>query len=122
MKKRLRKLAIWLGLGLIAGALSAQSGHVATISVKATAPGTATVLRADGLCPATGVPASGTTLTSTLALPTANTAVPLDDATVVDGNSYCYWSTFKSAGGGSAVSNTFLGSIGVTVSIAVAVH
>jgi len=115
--KKLSILATIFTLALACGAALPQSGHTVTINVTATAPGTATVLRADGLCPAASTPSSGTTLTSTLSVPTAGTAVPYNDTTVVDGNSYCYWSTFKAAGGGSAVSNTFLGQIGVTVSI-----
>lgn len=112
-------LAIGL-LALAAGWLSAQTpSHTVTLTVSSpdtssTAPGTATILRAAGACPASGVPASGTTLTSTLSVPgTAN----YTDSTVTGGQTYCYWAKLTAQGGGSGVSNTFLGSISVAVSL-----
>jgi hypothetical protein len=107
-------LAVFL---LVPTAVLAQAAtHSATITTTATAPGTATVMRATGACPATGVPSSGTTLTSTLAIPTAGVPVPYTDSTITATS--CYWVTFSATGGGSAVSNTFLGTI-VSVSITV---
>lgn len=113
----MRKLFIAFAVLCLSTAAIAQSGHSVTINTTASAPGTATVLRANGSCPTSGVPSSGTTLTSSLAVPTAGTAVPYKDSTVVDGNTYCYWVTYVATGGGSAVSNTFLGAITVTVQI-----
>jgi len=116
--KKLGILATIFTLAMACGAALPQSApHSVTIKTTATAPGTATVLRASGSCPTTGVPNSGTTLTSTLSVPTPGTAVPYNDATVVDGNTYCYLVTFAASGGGSAVSNTFQGSITVSVTI-----
>lgn len=97
----------------------AQSSPSVTINITSNAPGTATVLRAAGSCPTTGVPSSGTTLSSSVSVSgtgTANTG-SYTDTTVAAGSTYCYWVTEAAMGGGSGVSNTFLGSIGVTVSI-----
>ena len=97
----------------------AQSSPSVTISITSNAPGTATVLRAAGSCPTTGVPASGTALSSSVSVTgtgSSNTG-SFTDTTVAAGNSYCYWVTEAATGGGSGVSNTFLGSIGITVSI-----
>ena len=110
-----------LSAALLMASISAfgQSGHTVTLTVaspdtSSTAPGTATILRATGACPASGVPSSGTTLTSTLAVPgTAN----YTDSTVSGGSTYCYWASMKTSGGGSGVSNTFLGTITVVVTI-----
>jgi len=87
---------------------------VSSPDVSASSPGTATILRAAGSCPASGVPATGTTLTSTLSVPGTAT---FTDSTVVGGNTYCFWATMKAQGGGSGVSNTFLGSISISVSL-----
>ena len=120
MKKRIIQGTIAAIIGLSIGWLSAQTpAHSVTLTVvspdvSSTAPGTATIFRAAGACPASGVPSSGTTLTSSLSVPgTAN----FTDSTVSGGQTYCYWATLKAAGGGSGVSNTFLGSISVVVSL-----
>jgi hypothetical protein len=119
MKMKYILSASLLALAITPLAAKAQSGHTVTLTVtspdtSSTAPGTATILRAAGACPASGVPASGTTLTSTLAVPATAT---FTDSTVVGGTTYCYWSSLKTAGGGSGVSNTFQGGITVVVSI-----
>jgi len=119
MRKRIIQGAIFAILGLSIGFAFGQSGHTVTLTVaspdtSSTAPGTATILRAAGACPASGVPASGTTLTSSLSVPgTAN----YSDTSVAGGSTYCYWSTLKTAGGGSGVSNTFQGAITVVVTL-----
>jgi hypothetical protein len=118
--KRLIKLAAIAALGFCIGWAHGQStGHSVTLTVasqdtSSTAPGTATILRAAGACPASGVPASGTIITSTLSVPATADYV---DSTVVGGNTYCYWSTLKTQGGGSGVSNTFQGVITVVVTL-----
>lgn len=118
MKTFLRLATIAL-LGLSAGWLMGQSGHSVTLTVSSpdtstASPGTATVLRASGACPASGVPSSGTTLTSTLSVPaTAN----FTDSAVTAGNTYAYWTVLKTSGGGSGVSNCFQANIAVSVSI-----
>jgi len=120
MKKRILQGIGFAILGLCIGWASGQTTtHSVTLTVSSpdvssTAPGTATILRAAGACPASGVPSSGTTLTSTLAVPgTAN----YTDSGVTGGSTYCYWSTLKTQGGGSGVSNTFQGSITVVVTL-----
>ena len=119
MKKRLIQGAIFAILGLCIGWAYGQSAHSVTLTVSSqdtssAAPGTATILRAAGACPATGVPASGQTLTSSLSVPgTAN----YTDSSVTGGSTYCYWSTLTTAGGGSGVSNTFQGAITVSVNL-----
>jgi len=116
----MKKLIAIALLALAAGWCSAQSsGHTVTLTVaspdtSSAAPGTATILRAAGACPASGVPASGTTLTSTLSVPSTATYT---DSTVVGGSTYCYWTTLKTQGGGSGVSNTFQGAITVHVEL-----
>ena len=120
MKKRILQGAIFALLGLSIGwAFGQTPSHTVTLTVASPdtssgAPGTATILRAAGACPASGVPASGTTLTSSLSVPgTAN----YSDTSVAGGSTYCYWSTLKTAGGGSGVSNTFQGAITVVVTL-----
>ena len=113
------KFAAIFSLAVANGWLYGQSGHSVTLTVSSpdtstASPGTATVLRASGACPASGVPSSGTTLTSTLSVPASATYV---DSTVTGGSTYCYWASLKTAGGGSGVSNTFLGSITVVVTV-----
>lgn len=120
----MKKLLAIALLALAAGWCSAQTpatGNGFKLTVDANASGTATILRAPGNCPATGVPASGTTLSSSVAI-VATASSPLgfqgsySDPNLPAGN-YCYWSTFAAQGGGSGVSNTFLGSISVTVTL-----
>ena len=118
--RKLIKFGILFGIGLATGWLAlAQSGHTVTLTVSSpdtssASPGTATILRATGACPASGVPASGTTLTSSLSVAgTAN----YSDTSVIGGNTYCYWATLRTSGGGSGVSNTFLGAISVYVQL-----
>jgi hypothetical protein len=120
MKKRIVQGIGFAILGLCIGWAYGQTPtHTVNLTVtspdaSSAAPGTATIQRAAGACPASGVPASGTTLTSSLAVPgTAN----FTDSTVVGGSTYCYWASLKTAGGGSGVSNTFQGSITVVVTI-----
>jgi len=120
MKKRILQGAIFALLGLSIGwAFGQTPSHTVTLTVASPdtssgAPGIATIFRADGACPASGVPSSGTTLTSTLSVPgTAN----FTDSTVVGGKTYCFWAKLVAQGGGSGVSNTFLGSISVVVSL-----
>jgi hypothetical protein len=120
MKKRIVQGIGFAILGLCIGWAYGQTPtHTVTLTVtspdaSSAAPGTATIQRATGACPASGVPSSGTTLTSTLAVPgTAN----FTDSTVVGGSTYCYWASLKTAGGGSGVSNTFLGTITVSVNL-----
>jgi len=117
--KTLLKLAAIFSLAVANGWLYGQSGHSVTLTVSSpdtstTSPGTATVLRASGACPASGVPSSGTTLTSTLSVPASAT---FTDSTVVGGNTYCFWAVLKTQGGGTGTSNTFLGSISVLVTL-----
>src|SRR6185312_8330443 len=75
MKKRILQGAIFALLGLSIGwAFGQTPSHTVTLTVASPdtssgAPGTATILRAAGACPASGVPSSGTTLTSTLSVP-----------------------------------------------------
>lgn len=120
MKTRLFKLAALAALGFSIGwAFGQTPAHTVTLTVASpdtstAAPGTATILRASGACPASGVPSSGTTLTSTL---TVAGSATYSDSSVVGGNTYCYWATLKAAGGGSGVSNTFLGQISVSVQL-----
>jgi hypothetical protein len=114
----MRNIVLALAL-LVPTAALAQSGHSVVLTVTSpdtsvVAPGTATILRAAGACPASGVPASGTTLTSTLAVPATAT---FTDSTVTGGNTYCFWTTLKTAGGGSGVSNTFQGATTVVVTL-----
>ena len=118
MKTRLFLLAV--ALVMLPFSVYGQTGHSVILTVSSpdtssAAPGSAGILRAPGACPATGVPASGTTITpSPLSVPgTAN----YTDTTVTGGNTYCYWAVLNAAGGGSGVSNTFLGSITVSVSL-----
>jgi len=117
--KKFRILATIFALAVSAGWLSAQSSHSVTLTVSSpdvssAAPGTATILRAAGACPASGVPSSGTTLTSTLSVPgTAS----FTDSSVTGGSTYCYWTKLVTQGGGSGVSNTFQGSITVYVNL-----
>ena len=120
MKKRIIQGIGFAILGLSIGwAFGQTPAHSVTLTVaspdtSSTAPGTATILRAAGACPASGVPTSGTTLTPTLSVPgTAN----FTDSTVVGGQTYCFWATLKAQGGGSGVSNTFLGTITVLVTL-----
>jgi hypothetical protein len=120
MKTRLIKLAVIGVLGFCVGWAYGQTpSHSVTLTVASpdasvAAPGTATILRAAGACPTSGVPSSGTTLTSSLAVPgTGN----FTDSSVTGGNTYCYWATLKTQGGGSGVSNTFQGAITVVVSL-----
>ena len=120
MKKRIIQGIGFAILGLSIGwAFGQTPSHTVTLTVaspdtSSTAPGTATILRAAGACPASGVPTSGTTLTPTLSVPgTAN----FTDSTVVGGQTYCFWATLKAQGGGSGVSNTFLGTITVLVTL-----
>jgi hypothetical protein len=128
--KTLLKLAAIFSLAVANGWLYGQSGHSVTLTVgspdtSSTAPGTATILRANGSCPATGVPASGTPLSSTVTVAgyidangvKVGTPGTYIDSTVSGGSTYCYWSTLKTQGGGSGVSNTFLGSITVVVTV-----
>ena len=119
--RKLIRLGILFGVGLATGwlALAQSTGHQVTLTVSSpdtssASPGTATILRAAGACPASGVPSSGSTLTSTLSVAgTAN----FTDSSVVGGNTYCYWATLKAAGGGSGVSNTFQGAVTVVVTL-----
>ena len=120
MKKRIIQGIGFAILGLSIGwAFGQTPAHSVTLTVaspdtSSTAPGTATILRASGACPTSGVPSSGTTLTSTLAVPgTAN----YTDSSVTGGSTYCYWASLKTSGGGSGVSNTFLGTITVLVTL-----
>jgi len=120
MKKRIIQGTIAAIIGLSIGWLSAQTpAHSITLTVvspdvSSTAPGTATIFRAAGACPASGVPSSGTTLTSTLSVPgTAS----FTDSSVTGGSTYCYWTKLVTQGGGSGVSNTFQGSITVVVNL-----
>jgi hypothetical protein len=121
MKKRIIQGIAIAVLGFCTGwAIGQTPSHQVTLTVQSpdttsAAPGTATILRAAGACPASGVPASGTTLTSTLAVP--GTAQYVDSG-VTGGLTYCYWSLLKTAGGGSGVSNTFQGAVTVVVSLA----
>ena len=117
--KLLKPIAIAVLTFLAIGWCSAQASHTVQLTVQSpdtssAAPGTATIQRASGACPATGVPASGTTLTSTLSVAGSAT---YSDSSVSGGNTYCYWASLKTQGGGSGVSNTFQGAITVTVSI-----
>ena len=121
MKKRLIRYAAVIGLiyGALGWCYGQTASHQVTLTVQSTdtsstAPGTATILRVTGACPASGVPASGTTLTATLAVP--GTAQYVDSG-VTGGSTYCYWTLLKTAGGGSGVSNTFQGGITVVVSL-----
>lgn len=104
---------------LVSTSAFAQAAHQVTLTVtspdtSAAAPGTASILRSTGSCPASGLPSGGNTLISTLSVPgTANYV----DTGVIGGTTYCYWSTLKTQGGGSGVSNTFQGAITVSVSI-----
>jgi len=104
---------------LAIGWCSAQSSPSVSLTINSNAPGTATILRSTGNCPATGVPASGTTLSNSVSVTASGStnAGTYTDSTVAAGNSYCYWATLQASGGGSGVSNTFLGSIGVTVTL-----
>ena len=116
MKKKLAAIGL---LFLAVGFLSAQTSHTVQLTVQSpdtssAAPGTATIQRASGACPATGVPASGTTLTSTLSVAGSAT---YSDSSVSGGNTYCYWASLKTQGGGSGVSNTFQGAITVVVTL-----
>ena len=115
----MKKLLAIALLALAAGWCSAQTGTSMLLTVNANASGTATIMRAPGTCPASGLPSSGTTLSSSVAVTgsgTNNTGT-YTDTTVTPGSSYCYWATLQAQGGGSGVSNTFLGSISVTVTL-----
>lgn len=120
MKKRIVQVIGFAILGLCIGWAYGQTPtHAVTLTVtspdaSSAAPGTATIQRATGACPASGVPASGTTLTSSLSVPGTAT---FSDNTVVGGNTYSYWATLKTAGGGSGVSNCFQANVGVTVTL-----
>ncbi len=121
MKKKLAAIGL---LFLAVGFLSAQTPATGTgfqLTIDANAAGTGTIQRAPGNCPATGVPASGTTLsTSVSVIAVAGSKLGFQgtysDSGLPAGN-YCYWSTLAAQGGGSGVSNTFLGSISVTVTL-----
>lgn len=115
----MKKLIVLALLVFVGTALRAQAAHSVVLTVtspdtSSASPGTATILRASGACPASGVPSSGSTLTSTLSVPGTAT---FTDSTVTGGNTYCFWATLKASGGGSGVSNTFLGAISVAVSL-----
>lgn len=121
MKRLFNARIVLLGIVFLymTGILHGQTGHVVTLTVSSpdtstASPGTATIQRASGACPATGVPLSGTTLTSALSVPATAT---YSDSSVTGGSTYCYWATLKTAGGGSGVSNTFLGQITVVVTM-----
>jgi len=132
MKKRIIQGTIAAIIGLCIGWAYGQTpAHTVNLTVgspdtSSTAPGTATILRATGSCPTTGVPASGTTLTSTVTVAgyidangvKVGTPGTYVDSTAIGGNTYCYWATVKASGGGSGVSNTFQGSITVYVNLA----
>jgi len=121
--KTFLKLAAIFSLALANGWLYGQSGQ--GLILNSNAPGTATLFRVAGNCPTTGVPASGTTLSSSIAV----TATPItaqaplgnqgtfNDSTAVAGTPYCYWSTLATTGGGSGVSNTFLGQVTVVFTL-----
>jgi len=106
-------------LALVPALAVAQTSPSVTINITSNAPGTATVLRSAGNCPTTGVPASGTTLSSSVAVSGtgSSNAGTYTDTTVTAGSTYCYWVTEAATGGGSGVSNTFLGSISISVSL-----
>lgn len=120
----MKKLLAIALLALAAGWCSAQTPATGTgflLTIDSNAPGTGTVMRAPIQCPATGVPASGTTLsTSVSVVAVAGSKLGFQgvyaDPNLPAGN-YCYWSTLAATGGGSGVSNTFLGSISVTVTL-----
>ena len=111
-----------LGILLLAISAGAQTPtHSVTLTVaspdtSSANPGTATVFRITGQCPASGVPSQtgAFTLTSTLKVPGTGQAT---DTSVVGGNSYCYWAVLQTSGGASGTSNTFLGAVGVYVTL-----
>lgn len=99
-------LAVFAILALAATLAHAQTSHKVTLSWTASAdsttasPGTVSVLRANGSCPATGVPATVTTLTTT-----ALAGGPYTDSGVTAGQ-YCYYVTATIGGATSVPSNT----------------
>lgn len=115
----MRNILLAIAVVCLSTVAFAQSGHTVTLTVtspdtSSSAPGTATILRANGSCPTSGVPSSGTTLTSTLAVPgSAN----FSDSSVAGGSTYCYWAKLTTQGGGTGTSNTFLGAITVLVQL-----
>jgi hypothetical protein len=102
---------------LLASSAVAQTSHKVTLTatspdLSASNPGTVVFYRASGQCPASGIPTGGTALSSSMAFPgTAS----YTDSTVAGGNTYCYYAIGTSQGGSSANSNTFLGSITISV-------
>jgi hypothetical protein len=103
MKKVFIAAIAILALGVTA---HAQTTHKVTLSWTASSdsttatPGTVSVLRASGVCPATGVPATVTTLTTS-----APAGGPYVDSTVTAGQ-YCYYVTATIGGATSVPSNT----------------
>lgn len=102
--KKLAIAIIFATLGVITG----FAQHSATLTWKASAdstaitPGTASVYRASGACPATGI---GTASYSLLSV-TAPAGGPYVDTSVTGGATFCYYVTASISGGTSDPSNT----------------
>lgn len=104
MKKLLAFVALILAFAIVA--VAQTKTHAVTLSWTASAdstsanPGAVSVYRAAGSCPATGVPSSVTTLTTS-----APAGGPYQDTTVTAGT-YCYYVEAVIGGVSSAPSNT----------------
>ena len=118
MRKRLIELGVLALLGLCAGwAIGQTPTHSVSLTIteadsSATNPGTATIYRASGSCPASGVPSGATALSSTVSVPGTGTYT---DTSVTAGSTYCYYATVKVGGAVSPNSNTFQGAITIAV-------
>ena len=97
---------------LAAAAVQSQSPHSATIGItqadtSPATPGTATLYRASGSCPTTGLPTGATVLSSKISVAGTGTYT---DQTVTPGN-YCFYATVTLGGQTSGSSNTFQGTV-----------
>jgi len=97
MKTRI--LLLILGCFFLFSAAQAQSAQAHSVTLlissqdtSSSSTGTATVWRAAGTCPSSGLPTGATALTTTLTIPGIATYT---DLTVTAGNTYCYYSTVK---------------------------
>lgn len=66
----------------------------------------ANIYRAQAACPATGVPAAGSKVGSVVADQLKPSQSFTDTASLLDGQTYCWWATFAGPGGEGSVSNT----------------
>lgn len=105
----MKRFLLLITMLFVATASYAQTTYSVTLNWAAStsstpaAPGTVTVYRATGTCPASGLG----TLTYTALTTTAPDAGPYTDATVASGSTYCYYAEAVIGGASSAPSNTF---------------